>query len=81
MLYVCNRFEPRCRRFVFSVRSSAATSPPAAMEQATPTSSWHLSSAPKVEAFSLQRMPKAAAQTVIGERFGVIVQRRYWCGL
>ena len=40
---------------------SAATSPPAAIEQATPTSPWHPTSAPEIEAFSLYRMPIAAA--------------------
>ena len=31
----------------------AATSPPAAIEQATPTSPWQPTSAPEIEAFSL----------------------------
>src|ERR1039458_8500543 len=39
---------------------SAAVSPPAAMEQATPTSPWQPTSAPLMEAFSLYRMPMAA---------------------
>jgi hypothetical protein len=32
---------------------SAAMSPPAAMEQATPTSPWQPTSAPEIDAFSL----------------------------
>ena len=40
---------------------SAATRPPAAMEHATPTSPWQPTSAPEMEAFSLYRMPIAAA--------------------
>jgi hypothetical protein len=39
---------------------SAAVSPPAAMEQATPTSPWQPTSAPLMDAFSLYRMPMAA---------------------
>ncbi|KAG1377080.1 hypothetical protein G6F59_018209 [Rhizopus arrhizus] len=39
---------------------SAATRPPAAIEQATPTSPWQPTSAPEIEAFSLYRMPIAA---------------------
>ena len=35
------------------VPPSAATSPPAAIEQATPTSPWQPTSAPEIEAFSL----------------------------
>ena len=31
------------------------------MEQATPTSPWHPNSAPEMEAFSLNRLPTAAA--------------------
>ncbi|MNZ87402.1 hypothetical protein D3C78_1062580 [compost metagenome] len=34
---------------------------PAAIEQATPTSPWQPTSAPEIEAFSLYRMPMAAA--------------------
>src|SRR5690606_3155733 len=40
---------------------SAAVSPAAAIEQATPTSPWQPTSAPLIEAFSLYRMPTAAA--------------------
>ena len=40
---------------------AAAVSPPAAIEQATPTSPWQPTSAPEIEAFSLYRMPIAAA--------------------
>ncbi|MNS99507.1 hypothetical protein D3C72_1339120 [compost metagenome] len=36
-------------------------SAPAAIEQATPTSPWQPTSAPEMEAFSLYRMPMAAA--------------------
>src|SRR5712671_4021343 len=40
-------FEPPC----------AATNPPAAIEHATPTSPWHPTSAPLIEAFSLYKTP------------------------
>ena len=40
---------------------SAAVRPAAAIEQATPTSPWQPISAPEMEAFSLIRMPTAAA--------------------
>src|SRR6185436_9485850 len=39
------------------VPPSAATRPPAAIEQATPTSPWQPTSAPEMEAFSLYSMP------------------------
>ncbi len=35
--------------------------PPAAMEQAEPTSPWQPTSAPEIEAFSLKSMPMAPA--------------------
>src|SRR5690606_8843773 len=40
---------------------SAAVRPAAGIEQATPTSPWQPTSAPLIEAFSLYRMPTAAA--------------------
>ena len=43
------------------VPPSAAVSPAAAIEQATPTSPWQPTSAPEIEAFSLNREPIAAA--------------------
>ena len=42
------------------VPPSAAASPPAAIEHATPTSPWQPTSAPLIEAFSLYRTPTAA---------------------
>jgi len=39
----------------------AETKPAAAMERATPTSPWHPTSAPEMEAFSLYSTPMAAA--------------------
>ena len=38
-----------------------AARPAAAIEQATPTSPWQPTSAPEIDAFSLYRMPMAAA--------------------
>src|SRR5690348_1092491 len=40
---------------------STAVKPPAAIEQATPTSPWQPTSAPEIEAFSLYKKPMAAA--------------------
>ncbi len=40
---------------------STSASPPAAMEQAEPTSPWQPTSAPEMEAFSLKSMPIAPA--------------------
>ena len=41
-------------------RRAPRTSPPAAIEQAEPTSPWQPTSAPEIDAFSLNRMPIAA---------------------
>ncbi len=43
------------------VPPSTSASAPAAIEQADPTSPWHPTSAPEMEAFSLYRLPIAAA--------------------
>ena len=43
------------------VPPSAAVRPAAAIEQATPTSPWQPTSAPEIEAFSLNSEPIAAA--------------------
>jgi hypothetical protein len=58
------------------VPPSAAVSPAAAIEQATPTSPWQPTSAPEIEAFSLNSEPIAAAvsrktRTPSSDAFGV----------
>ena len=56
MLHRISAAAPPGRWFLPAPRSS----PPAAIEQATPTSPWQPTSAPLIEAFSLYRMPIAA---------------------
>ena len=45
----------------FGVPPRTSHSAPAAMEQADPTSPWHPTSAPEIDAFSLYREPIAPA--------------------